>query len=60
MKDDLAKVPKTEFANVFAAYKGSTGALLSAAKTEEYYAITWTSPKKQIYELPTGAVAIVP
>jgi hypothetical protein len=54
VQDDLAKVPKSQFANVFAQYKGSTGTLLSNAEREEKYVITWTSPKKQIYELPTG------
>lgn len=54
MQDALGEVPKSKFPEVFARYKGSTGTLLSAAKTEEYYAITWTSPKTQIYELPTG------
>uniref|UniRef100_UPI00406D524D Photosystem I reaction center subunit II n=1 Tax=Euglena gracilis TaxID=3039 RepID=UPI00406D524D len=57
LRDALGEVPKSKFPEVFARYKGSTGTLLSAAKTEEYYAITWTSPKTQIYELPTGGAA---
>ena len=36
---------------------GSTGGLLNAAETEERYAITWTSPKAQAFELPTGGAA---
>ncbi|BAY13323.1 photosystem I reaction center subunit II PsaD [Calothrix sp. NIES-2098] len=38
-------------------YAGSTGGLLSKAETEEKYAITWTSPKAQVFELPTGGAA---
>jgi photosystem I subunit II len=38
-------------------YIGSTGGLLNSAETEEKYAITWTSPKTQIFELPTGGAA---
>jgi len=39
-------------------FGGSTGGLLSKAETEEKYAITWTSPKEQVFELPTGGAAI--
>ena len=35
-------------------YLGSTGGLLNSAETEEKYAITWSSPKEQVFELPTG------
>ena len=38
-------------------FAGSTGGLLSKAETEEKYAITWTSPKAQVFELPTGGAA---
>ncbi|MBH8573897.1 photosystem I reaction center subunit II [Nostocaceae cyanobacterium CENA369] len=38
-------------------YAGSTGGLLTKAKEEEKYAITWTSPKAQVFELPTGGAA---
>jgi photosystem I subunit II len=38
-------------------YAGSTGGLLTKAETEEKYAITWTSPKAQVFELPTGGAA---
>ncbi len=38
-------------------FGGSTGGLLTKAETEEKYAITWTSPKEQPFELPTGGTA---
>ena len=38
-------------------YAGSTGGLLTKAKLEEKYAITWTSPKEQVFELPTSGAA---
>jgi len=38
-------------------YGGSTGGLLTKAKEEEKYAITWTSPKQQVFEMPTGGAA---
>lgn len=38
---------------------GSTGGLLSSAYTEEKYLITWTSPKEQVFEMPTGGAAIM-
>lgn len=40
-------------------FGGSTGGLLSAADKEEKYAITWTSSKEQVFELPTGGAAIM-
>ncbi|WP_013323038.1 photosystem I reaction center subunit II PsaD [Gloeothece verrucosa] len=40
-------------------FGGSTGGLLSKANLEEKYAITWTSPKEQVFELPTGGAAIM-
>lgn len=40
-------------------FGGSTGGLLSKANTEEKYAITWTSPKEQVFEMPTGGAAIM-
>lgn len=36
---------------------GSTGGLLNSAETEEKYAITWSSSKAQVFELPTGGAA---
>lgn len=40
-------------------FDGSTGGLLTAAETEEKYAITWTSQKEQVFEMPTGGAAIM-
>jgi len=40
-------------------FGGSTGGLLTKAETEEKYAITWTSPKEQVFEMPTGGSAIM-
>jgi len=40
-------------------FGGSTGGLLTKAETEEKYAITWTSPKEQPFEMPTGGTAIM-
>nr|YP_009297527.1 photosystem I subunit II [Hildenbrandia rivularis]AOM67071.1 photosystem I subunit II [Hildenbrandia rivularis] len=40
-------------------FGGSTGGWLRAAEIEEKYAITWTSPKKQFFEMPTGGTAIM-
>ena len=41
------------------AFGGSTGGWLRAAETEEKYAITWTSQKEQIFEMPTSGAAIM-
>jgi photosystem I subunit 2 len=38
-------------------FGGSTGGLLTKAQVEEKYAITWTSPKEQVFEMPTGGAA---
>ncbi|MBI4782281.1 MAG: photosystem I reaction center subunit II [Oscillatoriophycideae cyanobacterium NC_groundwater_1537_Pr4_S-0.65um_50_18] len=40
-------------------FGGSTGGLLSKADEEEKYAITWTSSKEQVFEMPTGGAAIM-
>ena len=40
-------------------FGGSTGGLLSAAEREEKYAITWSSSKEQVFEMPTGGAAIM-
>lgn len=40
-------------------FGGSTGGLLSKAEVEEKYAITWTSKKEQVFEMPTGGAAIM-
>ena len=43
----------------FPTFGGSTGGWLRAAEVEEKYAITWTSSKEQIFEMPTGGSAIM-
>lgn len=40
-------------------FGGSTGGLLRKAEEEEKYVITWTSPKQQAFEMPTGGTAIM-
>lgn len=40
-------------------FGGHTGGLLTKARIEEKYAITWTSPKEQVFEMPTGGSAIM-
>lgn len=40
-------------------FGGSTGGLLSKAEIEEKYAITWNSPKEQVFEMPTGGAAVM-
>lgn len=40
-------------------FGGSTGGWLKSAEVEEKYAITWTSSKEQIFEMPTGGAAIM-
>ncbi|MBD2103882.1 photosystem I reaction center subunit II PsaD [Leptolyngbya sp. FACHB-261] len=38
-------------------FGGNTGGLLQKAEVEEKYAITWTSKKQQVFEMPTGGAA---
>ncbi|MGB3135575.1 MAG: photosystem I reaction center subunit II PsaD [Nodosilinea sp.] len=40
-------------------FGGSTGGLLTKAQVDEKYAITWTSSKKQVFEMPTGGAAFM-
>lgn len=40
-------------------FGGSTGGWLKSAEIEEKYAITWSSSKEQIFEMPTGGAAIM-
>ncbi|MEM9215322.1 MAG: photosystem I reaction center subunit II PsaD [Cyanobacteria bacterium P01_F01_bin.150] len=40
-------------------FGGSTGGLLTKARVEEKYAITWISKKEQVFEMPTGGAAIM-
>ncbi len=47
----------TELTGQAPKFGGSTGGLLTKAEVEEKYAITWTSPKEQVFEMPTGGAA---
>ncbi|NJR39979.1 MAG: Photosystem I reaction center subunit II, partial [Leptolyngbyaceae cyanobacterium CSU_1_4] len=47
----------TELTGQTPIFGGSTGGLLSKANEEEKYAITWSSPKEQVFEMPTGGAA---
>jgi photosystem I subunit 2 len=38
-------------------FEGSTGGWLRSSQIEETYSMTWTSPKEQIFEMPTGGSA---
>jgi photosystem I subunit 2 len=49
----------TELTGQTPKFGGSTGGLLTKADVEEKYAITWTSSKEQVFELPTGGAAIM-
>lgn len=40
-------------------FGGSTGGLLTKALVEEKYAITWSSPKEQVFEMPTAGAAVM-
>ncbi|KAI4304061.1 hypothetical protein MLD38_039624 [Melastoma candidum] len=40
-------------------FGGSTGGLLRKAQVEEFYVITWESPKEQVFEMVTGGAAIM-
>ena len=40
-------------------FGGSTGGLLTKAEVEEKYAITWSSKREQVFEMPTGGAAIM-
>jgi len=40
-------------------FEGSTVGWLRSAEVEEKYAITWTSSKEQIFEMPIGGSAIM-
>jgi len=50
-------MPETALIGQLPKYIGSTGGLLNSAETEEKYAITWSSPTAQAFELPTGGAA---
>lgn len=53
------KIPMTELSGQLPKFGGSTGGLLTKASIEEKYAITWTSSKEQVFEMPTGGAAIM-
>eukprot|EP00871_Galdieria_phlegrea_P003996 jgi/Galph1/4598/GphlegSOOS_G3217.1 len=40
-------------------FGGSTGGWLRSAENEEKYAITWTSKKEEVFEMPTAGAAIM-
>jgi photosystem I subunit 2 len=40
-------------------FGGSTGGLLTKALVEEKYAITWSSSKEQVFEMPTAGAAVM-
>jgi photosystem I subunit II len=40
-------------------FGGSTAGLLKKAEEEEKYAITWTSPKEQVFEMIGGGAAVM-
>ncbi|CAN0358963.1 unnamed protein product [Pylaiella littoralis] len=40
-------------------FGGSTGGWLRSAEFEEKYVITWTSPKEQLFEMPTAGTALM-
>ena len=48
-----------ELSGTMPKFGGSTGGLLTKAEVEEKYAITWTSTKEQVFEMPTGGAAIM-
>jgi photosystem I subunit 2 len=48
----------TELSGQTIQFGGSTGGLLGAADVEKY-AITWTSSKEQVFEMPTGGAALM-
>nr|YP_009397873.1 photosystem I reaction center subunit II [Sonderella linearis]ARW67059.1 photosystem I reaction center subunit II [Sonderella linearis] len=50
---------KIDFKMPSPTFGGSTGGWLRAAEIEEKYAITWTSKKEIIFEMPTGGSAIM-
>lgn len=53
------KSEKTTLSGATPLFGGSTGGLLTKAEVEEKYAITWTSKKEQVFEMPTGGAAIM-
>ena len=58
MADNIFAAPKMSSGKA-PKFGGSTGGLLTKAEVEEKYAITWTSTKEQVFEMPTGGAAIM-
>ena len=50
--------PHSSF-DYFPEYGGSTGGWLKSAEFEEKYVITWTTKKKEFFEMPIGGSAIL-
>jgi photosystem I subunit 2 len=55
----IKKIMKLSLKSYSPIFGGSTGGWLRAAEIEEKYAITWTSPKEQTFEMPTGGAAVM-
>ena len=51
--------PNTSLNGVLPKFITSTGGMLKSSRTEEMYAITWTSTIQQGFELPTGGAALM-
>jgi photosystem I subunit II len=53
------KIMAEELTGQIPKFGGSTGGLLTKAQVEEKYAITWSSPKEQVFEMPMGGAAVM-
>lgn len=51
--------PNTTLTGEIPHFVNSTGGMLRSSRVEEMHAITWTSKKKQGFELPTGGAALM-
>lgn len=49
-------INSTNFMPIFG---GSTGGWLRSAEFEEKYVITWSSPREQVFEMPTAGTALM-
>merc|ERR1711896_76745 len=56
---DTFSPPKLDTNTPSPIFGGSTGGLLRKAQVEEFYVITWSANKEQIFEMPTGGAAIM-
>ncbi|GAB4545557.1 MAG: photosystem I reaction center subunit II [Pleurocapsa sp.] len=59
MSEETTATGTTTLSGQAPKFGGSTGGLLTKAEVEEKYAITWTSSKEQVFEMPTGGAAIM-